>query len=67
MIVTFEDDFGEQRLFPARGHFGIIRLKFDPTTAEITKQALARVLTEFSVKDLDGKLLIAEPNRTRVR
>ncbi|MEP6754140.1 MAG: DUF5615 family PIN-like protein [Chthonomonadales bacterium] len=67
LIVTFDDDFGDQRLFPALEHYGIIRLRFDPTTAEITKQVLSRVLTEFSVNDLVGKLVIAELNRTRAR
>jgi predicted nuclease of predicted toxin-antitoxin system len=36
VIVTFDEDFADQRSFPLGEHYGIIRLRIWPTTIEET-------------------------------
>ena len=43
VIVTFDEDFADRRSFPVETHFGIIRLRVWPTTAEETIAALRRL------------------------
>ena len=42
MIVTYDEDFADGRLFPLDSHSGVIRLRVWPTTVEATKEALSR-------------------------
>src|SRR5580704_4896678 len=45
IIITYDEDFADARLFPLGSHHGIIRLRVWPTTVERTKEALNRVLS----------------------
>jgi predicted nuclease of predicted toxin-antitoxin system len=65
MIVTFDEDFADQRSFPLGRHWGVVRLRIWPTTIEETQQALLRLFSEVSEHDLRHALVIV--NRTRIR
>jgi predicted nuclease of predicted toxin-antitoxin system len=66
-ILTFDEDFADQRVFPLGSHAGVIRLRVWPTTvAEITR-ALARLFAEVSPGELRGALTIVDRERIRIR
>lgn len=67
IIITFDEDFADQRTFPVGRHCGIIRLKVWPTTIEETKSALNRLFSEFKEKDIDKALVIIDRKKIRVR
>ncbi|MBI5428222.1 MAG: DUF5615 family PIN-like protein [Nitrospinae bacterium] len=67
IIVTFDEDFADQRSFPAEKHCGIIRLRVWPTTIEETRNALERLLSAVSDSELAGALVTIDRTRIRVR
>lgn len=67
IIITYDEDFADQRSFPVHQHHGIIRLRVWPTTIEETQRALARLLEEFSDDEITGALVIIDRHRIRVR
>lgn len=67
IIVTFDEDFADQRSFPAEKHCGIIRLRVWPTTVEETRNALERLLSAVSGSELVGALVIIDRTRIRIR
>ena len=66
-VVTFDEDFADRRSFPVGDHFGIVRLRVWPTTAEETMAALQRLLDRVSEGELRGALVIVDRSRIRVR
>ena len=67
LIVTFDEDFADWRVYPLGSHCGVIRLRIWPTTIEEIQVALLRLLDQFSISDLDGALVIIDNMRIRVR
>lgn len=67
IIVTFDEDFADQRSFPVGSHAGIIRLRVWPTTIEETQQALARLLAEVPDTELAHALVIVDRETIRIR
>ena len=67
IIVTFDEDFADQRSFPVGMHFGVIRLRVWPTTIEETQRALDRLLGEVEEAELRGALVIVGETRIRIR
>lgn len=67
IIITFDEDFADQRSFPVGSHYGIVRLRIWPTTIEETKVALGRLFEEVSDSELLGALVIIDQSRIRVR
>ena len=67
IIVTFDEDFAEQRSFPLGQHHGVVRLHVWPTTIEETTIALARLLSEVPDAELVGALVIIDRVRIRLR
>ena len=67
IIITFDEDFADQRSFPVGNHSGIIRLKIWPTTIEETQNALQRLLNEIAEADLKRSLVIIDRNKIRIR
>lgn len=65
VILTFDEDFADQRLFPLGEHAGVIRLRVWPTTVEETKAALTRLLSEAEDRELQDALVIV--GRTNIR
>ncbi len=67
LIVTFDEDFADQRSFPLGEHHGIIRLRVWPTTIEETQRALDHLLKEVPDQDLRQALVIVDRNKIRIR
>jgi predicted nuclease of predicted toxin-antitoxin system len=67
IVVTYDEDFADARMFPVGTHCGVIRLRVWPTTIEKTESALQRVIDEVTEDDLRGSLVIVDEVRIRVR
>jgi predicted nuclease of predicted toxin-antitoxin system len=67
IIITYDEDFADARLFPLGSHHGIIRLRVWPTTVEKTKEALNRVFSQVPLSDLPESLVIVDSVRIRLR
>jgi predicted nuclease of predicted toxin-antitoxin system len=67
VIVTFDEDFADQRSFPVGEHHGVVRLRVWPTTIEETQHALERLLAEVPENELSGALVIIDRSHIRVR
>lgn len=67
LIITFDEDFADQRAFPLGSHAGIIRLHVWPTSIEETQRALDRLLTEVADAELARALVIIDREAIRIR
>jgi predicted nuclease of predicted toxin-antitoxin system len=67
IIVTFDEDFADARMYPVGSHAGVIRLRVWPTTIENTEAALARLFAAVSDEDLPGSLVIIDQRSIRIR
>jgi predicted nuclease of predicted toxin-antitoxin system len=67
IVVTFDEDFADTRMYPVGSHAGVIRLRVWPTTIEQTEKALGRLLESVEDHDLPGSLVIIDEQRIRVR
>lgn len=67
IIITYDEDFADRRLFSAKDHAGIVRLRVWPTTIEETQNALERLLAEIDDEELSGALVIIDRIQIRVR
>lgn len=66
-VLTFDEDFADQRVFPLGSHAGVIRLRVWPTTVEEIERALTRLFMEVSPQELRGALAIIDRERIRIR
>jgi predicted nuclease of predicted toxin-antitoxin system len=67
LVVTFDEDFADARMFPAGTHAGVIRLRVWPTTVEAAETGLNRLLESVEDSTLVGSLVIVDRARIRVR
>ena len=67
IVVTFDEDFADARMYPAGFHAGVVRLRVWPTTIENTETALARLFDSVTDEDLPGSLAIVDEAKIRVR
>jgi predicted nuclease of predicted toxin-antitoxin system len=67
IIITFDEDFADQRSFAKGEHAGIIRLKVWPTSTQEVQKALTRLFAEVEDKLRHGALAIVDSNKIRVR
>jgi predicted nuclease of predicted toxin-antitoxin system len=67
IVVTFDEDFADARMYPAGTHAGVIRLRVWPTTVENTEAALARLLGEVPDEELPGSPVVVGQQRIRIR
>jgi predicted nuclease of predicted toxin-antitoxin system len=67
VILTFDEDFADQRSFPIGSHAGIIRLRVWPTSIEETQHALDRLLDTISDTELARALVIIDRETIRIR
>lgn len=67
IVITFDENFADQRSFPVGFHSGVVRLRVWPTTIEETENALARLFSEVSEQELSGALVIIDRTRIRIR
>jgi predicted nuclease of predicted toxin-antitoxin system len=67
IVITFDEDFADARMYPAGLHAGVVRLRTWPTTIENTETALGRLLDSVAEEDLPGSLVIIDDAKIRVR
>ena len=67
VVVTFDEDFADTRMYPVGSHCGVVRLRVWPTTVEETQAALDRLLDFLPAQDWPGSLIVVDAFRIRVR
>lgn len=67
IVITFDEDFADTRMYPAGSHAGVVRLRVWPTTIENTEAALARLFDSVAEDELQGSLVIVDQTKIRVR
>ena len=67
IVVTFDEDFADARMYPVGSHAGVIRLPVWPATIENTEAAPARLFEAVGDEDLRGSLVIIDQRRIRIR
>ncbi|MEX2302144.1 MAG: DUF5615 family PIN-like protein [Bryobacterales bacterium] len=67
IIITFDEDFADTRMYPVGAHAGVIRLRVWPTTVELTEAALDRLLETTQDEVLPGSLIIIDNAKIRIR
>jgi len=67
VLLTYNADFSDIRLFPVGTHAGIIRLRVVQQTAEALHPVLLRVLGALADRDLSGKLITITKTAIRIR
>jgi len=67
IVITFDEDFADARMYPLGEHHGVIRLRVWPTTIENTQEALNRLFSQVQEHDLRKSLIIIDNYKIRVR
>ena len=67
VVLTFDEDFTDQRGIGASNHHGIIRLRVWPTSVEEIIRALQRLIESVETQEISGALIIVGRNNIRVR
>ncbi|HPA44944.1 MAG TPA: DUF5615 family PIN-like protein [bacterium] len=67
VIVTFDEDFADSRLYALGTHHGVIRLRIWPTTTEEACSALQRLLQSVGDSRWIGALTIIDNRKIRIR
>ena len=67
IVITFDEDFADARMYPVGSHAGVVRLRVWPTTVENTETALARLFDSVAEEDLQGSLVIVDAMKIPVR
>ena len=67
IIVTYDEDFADSRLYPLGEHHGIIRLRVWPTTIEKTQEAMERLLHDLPYSKWRKSLIIIDNKKIRFR
>ena len=67
IIITFDEDFADQRAFPVGEHHGVVRLRIWPTSVTETQNAIRLLISAVPGRELCGALVIVGRTRIRVR
>ena len=67
ILLTYNADFGDIRLFPVGTHAGIIRLRVNQQTAEFLHPILEDTLGQLADRDLSGRLVTVTKTAIRIR
>ena len=67
VVLTFNSDFGDIRLFPPETHCGVIRLRVHPQDRGTVHPALDRVLGRLTPESLRGRIAIVQRGKIRLR
>ena len=67
IVVTFDEDFADTRMYPVGSHAGVIRLRVWPTTIERTEEGLGRLLETVEDEALPGSLIVIDDVSIRIR
>jgi|TARA_B100001971_G_C18137578_1_gene508512 hypothetical protein len=58
IILTFDKDFLNKKVFPPREHFGIVFISIIPPLIDSVFFSLIKLFKEYSSLDLEGKLIV---------
>jgi len=67
IVITYDEDFADARMYPLGAHYGVIRLRVWPTTTENTKEAITRLLMQVPENNFPKSLIIIDNYKIRVR
>jgi predicted nuclease of predicted toxin-antitoxin system len=67
VVLTFNSDFGDIRLFPPETHCGVIRLRVHPQDRATIHPALDRALSRLTPESLRGRIAVVERGKIRLR
>ena len=67
VLVTLDADFSNTVHYPTEATPGIIRLRPWPPTESAIRDLLAVTLAALHGRSLNGKMVVAEPGRIRIR
>jgi predicted nuclease of predicted toxin-antitoxin system len=67
VLVTLDADFGNILRYPVLGTPGVIWLRLHPPTEEAISEALDRVINRLRAQGLEGKLVVVDEDKIRVR
>ena len=67
IVITFDEDFADTRMYPTGSHAGVIRLRVWPTTIEQLEEALDRLLNVVLDESLSRSLIIIDNLKIRIR
>jgi predicted nuclease of predicted toxin-antitoxin system len=67
IVLTFDEDFADSRMYPLGQRCGVIRLRVWPTTTEKTIAALDHLLLQLPPREWTGKLIIIDNHKIRLR
>jgi predicted nuclease of predicted toxin-antitoxin system len=67
ILVTLDADFANVLRYPPSNTPGVIRLRVHPATEGAIEALLRSTITRLAEVDLDGKLVVVDPKRIRMR
>jgi predicted nuclease of predicted toxin-antitoxin system len=67
ILVTLDGDFANVLRYPPAGTPGVLRFRLHPATEEAIDAALRWAVTRLAETRLDGKLVVADDKRIRIR
>ena len=67
VLIALDGDFGNILRYPVTGTPGVIWLRLHPPTEEAIPKALSRMLKSLSHQDLNGKLVVIDEDKMRIR
>lgn len=67
IVITFDEDFADSRMYPLGMHHGVVRLRIWPTTVENTIESLIRLINTLPQEEWIESLIIIDNKKIRVR
>jgi predicted nuclease of predicted toxin-antitoxin system len=67
ILVTLDGDFANVLRFPPQGTPGVMRMRLHPPTEEAIENALQFAIARLTDISLDGKLVIVDEKKIRIR
>jgi predicted nuclease of predicted toxin-antitoxin system len=65
ILVTLDEHFGDWAVLPLTEHFGVVRVKVNPTTSENILNILIPFLERISPKEIQNHLVIVSASREK--
>ena len=67
IVVTFNSDFGDIRVYPPGSCPGVIRLRIEPQTIEVVHPVLEHLFSSIEHEELKGTLTTVTRDKIRIR
>lgn len=65
ILVTLDEHFGDWAVLPLAEHFGVVRVKVNPTTSENILKILIPFLERISPNEMQNHLVIVSASREK--